>query len=92
MTLDELKPEGNVDDLCKKLAKQKDESTILVVGHNPLLVDLVDCIVGLDSHHTSNLSLKTGGLVKIRTTSLEPKLRGQLEWLLSPKLIRKVSK
>ncbi|NDF27617.1 MAG: hypothetical protein EB153_08740 [Nitrosopumilaceae archaeon] len=38
-----------------------------------------------------NLSLKTGGLAKIKTISVDP-LKGQLEWLLTPKMIRKVSK
>jgi phosphohistidine phosphatase SixA len=90
--LNELKPEGNVSDLCKRLSKQKEDSVILVVGHNPLLVDLADDVINPENHHATNFSLKTGGLIKIKTTSLEPKLKGQLEWLLSPKLIRKVSK
>jgi phosphohistidine phosphatase len=90
--LSELKPEGNVDELCQKLAKQQESSTILIVGHNPLLSDLVDHIIVSNDRATSNISLKTGGIARIKTTSLQPKLKGQLEWFLSPKLIRKVSK
>lgn len=90
--LAELKPEGSVDDLCQRLAKQREGSTILVVGHNPLLSDFVDYMISSAERATSNLSLKTGGIARIKTTSLQPKLKGQLEWFLSPKLIRKVSK
>jgi phosphohistidine phosphatase len=89
--LNELKPEGNLEELCKKLAKHVEGSVILIVGHNPLLTNLTNYIVG-SNHLPSGISLKTGGLIKIKTTSFEPKLRGHLEWLLTPKLIRKVSK
>jgi phosphohistidine phosphatase len=88
--LAELKPEGNVEELCKKIAKQKENSTILIVGHNPLLVNLINYIINLGN--SQNLTLKTGGLAKIKTLSLEPQLKGELEWLLAPKLIRKISK
>jgi phosphohistidine phosphatase len=88
--LAELKPEGGVEELCKKIAKQKENSTILIVGHNPLLVNFINYIIS--SGNGQNLTLKTGGLVKIKTLSLEPQLKGELEWLLAPKLIRKISK
>jgi len=79
-----------VEEVCKKIAKQKEISTILIVGHNPFLVNLVNYII--NSGNGQNLSLKTGGLVKIKILSLEPQLKGDLEWLLPPKLIRKISK
>jgi phosphohistidine phosphatase len=88
--LSELKPEGSVGEVCKKIAKQKEGATILMVGHNPFLINLINHII--NSGNSQNLSLKTGGLVKIKTLSLEPQLKGELEWLLAPKLIRKISK
>jgi phosphohistidine phosphatase SixA len=89
--IEELKPEGNPDDTCKKIIKQN-HSSILVVGHNPLLVDIINHITSSQKQIASNISLKTGGLAKIKITSVEPRLTGHLEWLLAPKIIRKVSK
>jgi phosphohistidine phosphatase len=88
--LADLKPEGSVEEVCKKIAKQKENSTILIIGHNPFLVNLINYII--NSVNSQNLTLKTGGLVKIKALSLEPQLKGELEWLLAPKLIRKISK
>jgi phosphohistidine phosphatase len=88
--LNELKPEGNVEEICQTLSKQKESSVVLIVGHIPLLIDLINYIIS--SVIKSDLSLKTGGLCKIKTMSLEPRLKGELEWLLVPKLIRKISK
>lgn len=89
--LAELKPEGNPDDIYKKVARTK-HSAILIVGHNPLLIDLVNHITNTEKQIIDGFSLKTGGLAKIKIHSVDPQLRGQLEWLLTPKLIRKVSK
>lgn len=89
--LAELKPEGSPEDVCKKIIKQK-HSTVLIVGHNPLLVDLVTYITNSERQTAIGFALKTGGLAKIKTTSIEPQLKGHLEWLLTPKIIKKVSK
>lgn len=89
MEINELKPEGNIEQILKILSEQKENSTILMVGHNPLLTDLICNIIGCAQ---SSVSLKTGGIAKIKITSLRPKLSGNLEWLLTPKIIRKISK
>lgn len=86
--LAELKPEGIAGDVCKKITKHSG-STILIVGHMPLLANIISYIT---SQNQIEVSLKTGGLGKIKTRSVESHLQGQLEWLLTPKLIRKVSK
>lgn len=90
--LDELKPEGRVNEICKKLSSQKQDTHILIVGHNPLLIDLVNYIINSADHISTNISLKTGGIIKIRISSLEPKIKGELQWMLTPKLIRKFCK
>ena len=87
--VNELKPEGNVEQIAKILSEQKENSTILLVGHSPLLVDLIGYVTGSAS---GSVSLKTGGVAKIKTSSLRPRLSGNLEWLLTPKVIRKISK
>lgn len=87
--LNELKPEGNKDQIYKILLEQKEEANILIVGHNPLLIDITN---GMITSEKLYISLKTGGLIKIKTLSRQPQLRGELELLLSPKLVRKISK
>ena len=86
----ELKPEGIPGEACKKIAS--DSSAVLVVGHNPLLVEIINYVTSSDKQQTCHISLKTGGLAKIKTTAIEPQLQGHLEWLLTPKMARKISK
>lgn len=90
--LEELKPEGKVEEVCKRLATQKENMNVLVVGHNPLLVDLANYIINSADHISTSISLKTGGIIKIKTSSLEPKMKGELQLMLTPKLIRKFCK
>lgn len=87
--LDELKPEGKEGQIAATLGKQNND--ILVVGHNPLLVNLINHIIGATDAQ-SLIALKTGGLAKISISSKQPRLKGELEWLLTPKVIRKISK
>lgn len=87
----ELKPEGKPEEVCKKIIKQNNNA-ILLVGHNPLLINIISYITNSQEQTMSGFSLKTGGLAKIKTTTFEPRIHGHLEWLLTPKLIRKVSK
>ncbi len=86
---DELKPEGKRSELYRKLAKFKPESSVLVVGHEPYLSTMIGEIVSGNSN--SHITLKKGGLAKVRTTSFIPKASGELRWLLTPKQIRKMS-
>ncbi len=90
--LEELKPEGRVEEVCKKITAQKEDSIILIVGHNPLLVDMVNNIINSADQISTNISLKTGGIIKIKASSLEPKMKGELQLVLTPKLIRKFCK
>jgi phosphohistidine phosphatase len=88
--LAELKPEGSPEEICKKIIRQSD-SSILIVGHIPLLIETINYICS-QKQNACEISLKTGGLAKIKINAVEPRLQGQLEWLLTPKMIRKVSK
>ncbi|HEY8110010.1 MAG TPA: phosphohistidine phosphatase SixA [Candidatus Nitrosotenuis sp.] len=90
--LEELKPEGRVEEICKKLSSQKENIKVLIVGHNPLLVDLTNYIINSADQISTNISLKTGGIIKIKVSSVEPKMKGELQLMLPPKLIRKFCK
>jgi phosphohistidine phosphatase len=88
--LRELSPEGNKKALYKNLSSFKEGTSILLVGHNPYLSEMVSEIV--TDEKSLLLDLKKGGLVRIRVTARAPKLKGELRWLITPRLSRLISK
>ena len=86
----ELKPEGRRLELYRKLSQFKPDSSILVVGHEPYLSTMVSEIV-FDGG-AGRIVLKKAGLAKIMLAALQPKARGELRWLLTPKHLKKVAK
>ena len=86
--LNELRPEGNKLELYNKLSKLKQNSSVLLVGHEPYLSELIGDAIG----GASRIDLKKGGLARIRTISLQPKIQGELRWLLTPKHMKKIAK
>ena len=86
----ELSPEGDKKALYQNLSSLKEGTTILLVGHSPYLSEMVSEIVSNDS--SVRLGLKKGGIVRIRVTATAPKLKGELKWLISPRLSRLISK
>ena len=86
----ELKPEGNRLELYKKLSQLKSDSSLLIIGHQPYLSEMIgNLIFDYDSDNDPRIILKKSGLAKIVITSLMPTMKGELRWLLSPKLLRK---
>ena len=97
---EELKPDGNKDFLYSKLKKLNIESTSLVVGHEPYLSNMISDIILNNNNNimeknlnrkSINIVLKKAGLSKINITSTVPKLKGELSWLLTPKILKKLS-
>jgi phosphohistidine phosphatase len=86
----ELKPEGSRAELYRKLSQFKPESSVLVVGHEPYLSTMVSEIVFGSS--AGSVVLKKAGLAKIIVTSFQPKAKGELRWLLTPKHLKKVAR
>jgi phosphohistidine phosphatase len=86
---EELKPEGDRQELCHRLSRLKQENTVLIVGHEPHLSSMIGEIVFGES---ANIVLKKAGLAKIAISSFQPKLRGELKWLLTPKHLKKIAK
>lgn len=86
----ELKPEGRRLELYRKLSQFKPDSSILVVGHEPYLSTMVSEIV-FDGG-AGRIVLKKAGLAKIMLAAFQPKARGELRWLLTPKHLKKVAK
>jgi phosphohistidine phosphatase len=90
---DELKPEGNKQELYRKLSSPtyKQYSSILVVGHEPYLTDMISDIISDGKDGGGHIVLKKAGLARIGITSfIPPNLHGELKWLLTPKHMRKM--
>jgi len=85
---DELKPDGSKAELYRKLAKLEQDSRPILVGHEPYLSSMIGEIIGTTG---ARLVLKKGGLGKVRITSFTPRISGELRWLLTPKMITKMS-
>jgi phosphohistidine phosphatase len=83
----ELSPEGNRLDLYNKLSQLKQQSSVLVVGHEPYLSKMVSEII-FDGNNGGRIDLKKTGLARIRIISSTPKFQGELRWLLTPRLLR----
>ena len=82
-----------------KLANYDQMSSILVVGHEPYLSTMISDIISKSNNKNktnndiklkSNIILKKAGLSKIRITSTVPTLQGELRWLLTPYILKKI--
>ena len=74
--------------LFRELAKDKDLSSVFVFGHAPHLDDLLATAIGTKHHITS---LKKAGVAFVELKRLVPP-SGELVWLATAKLLRKVAK
>jgi phosphohistidine phosphatase len=89
---EELKPNGKKDFLYNKLKKLNVDSAILIVGHEPYLSNMISDIISNNNYNENriNIVLKKAGLSKIKVTSTVPKLKGELSWLLTPKILKQI--
>src|SRR5271155_4925524 len=86
---DELKPEGDSSALYRRLSKLKPDSSVLVVGHEPYLSSMIGELIG--GRTQVRIVLKKAGLAKVELTSTLPAPSGNLRWLLTPRLVKKVA-
>jgi len=80
-----LEPGFDVTRLSDVLAGRGRDRTLLLVGHEPDFSHTISALVG-----GGNLEMKKGGLARVTLTSDRP-LRGELVWLLPPKLLRRLT-
>jgi phosphohistidine phosphatase len=85
---DELKPEGDPKRLWARLAGLGRESTVLIVGHEPYLSSL---IAGIIDAKSARLVLKKAGLARVNVAVLGPDIKGELRWLLSPRIMKRIA-
>ena len=95
---EELKPNGSKNSLYNKLSKLNIDSVILIVGHEPYLSSMINDIISNNAsdrnynknHNHNNIILKKAGLSRIKITSTVPKFKGELRWLLTPRILKKI--
>lgn len=85
---DLLLPGAEPLQLFRELARDKNLSTVFLFGHAPHLDDVIATALGTN-HHIS--SLKKVGVALVELKRLVPP-SGELVWLATPKLLRKVGK
>ena len=89
----ELVPEGSRSKLYQRLNQYARESTILMVGHQPYLTNIIsDMIFQKRVNQVGQINLKKAGLAKIRVISLTPNTSGELRWLLTPRILKSLAK
>jgi phosphohistidine phosphatase len=86
---DELKPEGSRQALYGRLARFKPGDSVMVVGHEPYLSSLI-CDLVLDGQGGGRIALKKAGLARVGVTTLRPKAKGELRWLLTPRHMKRM--
>jgi phosphohistidine phosphatase len=70
--------------------RERRESRLMIVGHNPALSDLVGLLVLGESGGLS-LELKKGGMVALSSSSLSGP-RYNLDWLAPPGMLRRLAR
>jgi phosphohistidine phosphatase len=90
----ELVPEGNRSKLYNILNQYTTESSVLMIGHEPYLSDMMyDMIFQKNRvNQLGRINLKKAGLAKIRIISLTPNISGELRWLLTPRILKLLAK
>jgi phosphohistidine phosphatase len=87
----ELKPEGSKDAFYRRLAKLGPASTVLCVGHEPYLTTAIGEIISGEKAPGPEILLRKAGLARVTVTRFVPKIGGELRWLMTPKLIRRMA-
>ena len=86
---EELRPTGDSAELFRKLSRLGSTKQVLLVGHEPYLSTMIAEIVA--GKTSVNLVLKKGGLAKVRVNTFKPAVAGELRWILTPKLMKKMN-
>jgi phosphohistidine phosphatase len=83
-----LVPGGAHHAIIEELAKQHRRHRIALVGHEPGIGELAGRLIGL----RRPLEFKKGAICRIDVPALPPAGPGQLRWLLTPRILRRIGK
>lgn len=93
---DDLAPEGERRNVYQRILQLREEYTVLIVGHQPMLGEMINDIVNnnvVKGRSTSfNLLLKKAGIVRLRLLRRSDVPKGELRWLLTPRIIKSIYK
>ena len=79
-----LVPGGDKHEVWNEVRSHRDESEILLVGHDPLFSDLAGYLLGSQS---ILVDMKKGAMIRVDFESFSPQPRGVLKWMLIPRLV-----
>jgi phosphohistidine phosphatase len=78
-----LVPEGSPEALWEEIRARRQENSILIAGHEPMLSSSVAWLLG---YPTMQVDMKKGALARIDVDRFGPRAHGVLRWLLTPRL------
>ena len=78
-----LVPHSTPEQAWDEIRLHKDQSSLLVVGHNPLFDSLAAYLLGSSE---MAISFKKGSILRLDLQSFSAKPKGKLRWYLTPKL------
>lgn len=83
---DNLEPGFSVEALCEEISRMKGAQSLMLVGHEPDLGDLISTLVWGDD--SGLVQMKKAGVALLALSGLPPSERGVvLKWLLPPKAL-----
>jgi len=82
---DLLSPGGDIGALSRQIAALKGDSSVLIVGHEPMLSIVISRIIS--GYTTTSIVLAKGGFARIKNVSCRGELSGELHSLITPKQI-----
>jgi len=80
-----LRPDALPEEIWKELCAQPGVEVVMVVGHEPHLGLLVQYLL----EATFRVKVRKAAMIKITAGGRQGSPRGQLEWMLAPRLIRR---
>ena len=84
---DELKPEFDTNKIIQRLSTLKPDSSVLLVGHEPVLSRLVGIVISSNDCPVS-ITLKKGGFAHVQCHVQDSKISGTLRSIMTPRQLR----
>jgi phosphohistidine phosphatase len=86
VTSDALAPAGTPAAVVQEINRHARKARIALVGHEPNLGELAARLIGAKSP----IQFKKGAICRIDFDVLPPKSLGQLQWFVTPKMLRRI--
>lgn len=87
----ELKPESEVKEIFKKLSTLKPDYSVLIVGHAPVLNEMIGSMISPMNHDVS-ISLRKGGFAHVECSVKASTVIGTLKIIMTPKQLKRICK